>query len=115
MNRRALLSGLATVVLLGAGGAAFRWHLFGSRYRPTPYDDLLDQIDDRQPARLLGEAVLKTMPEATAERLAARLRRQSEDLVSGAGADAAQGRVIEIKGWILPRSVALYAALAASV
>ena len=61
MRRRGVLGGVVAA-MVAAGGAAWRLHLFGPHYPPTPYDDLLNQISDREPARVFGEAALKTMP-----------------------------------------------------
>jgi len=114
MKRRSLLGGLA-VALLAASGAAWRWHLFGHRYAPTPYDDLLDQIVDREPAARLGAVVAKARPGLTAPSLAKILRQPGETLAVRAIRDADQNRLMEADGWLLPESVGLYAALAAKV
>jgi len=114
MKRRALLSGLAAAVIVAAGGAAWNFRLFGPHYPPTPYDDLLNQITDREPASLFGKAVLTTMAGMSAPHLAQALRGQGT-LAARAMDDPAKGRVTEVSGWIVPKSVASYAALAASV
>lgn len=113
MKRRGLLAGLgAGLVAVAAGGAAWKFHLFGRYYPPTPYDDLLNQITDREPAATFGHEALKTMPGASTSNLARALRGKST-LSADANADPAQGRVTEVAGWVVPNSVALYAALAA--
>ncbi|HEY5084394.1 MAG TPA: hypothetical protein VII48_07735, partial [Rhizomicrobium sp.] len=76
MRRRGLLGGMVAAALVAAGGAAWRFHLFGPHYPPTPYDDLLNQIADREPARVFGGAALKTMPDVNAPGLARLLRGQ---------------------------------------
>ena len=114
MRRRGLLGGVAAAAVLAAGGAAWRFHLFGPHYRPTPYDDLLNQITDREPARLFGRAALAAMPGANATRLAHTLRGQGA-LAARAASEPAKDHVTEVAGWVVPDSVARYAALAASI
>lgn len=111
ISRRSLGVGIGA---LAAAAAAFGYrHVFGRWYAPTPYDDLLHQITDREPAAMLGRSVIKTMPRLDVPALAARLRQPGLALQKRARGDAEAGRVVEAGGWILPESVALYAALAA--
>lgn len=114
MRRRGLLGGIVAAAFVAAGGAAWRFHLFGPHYRPTPYDDLLNQITDRAPASLFGQEALKTMPGVNAADLARGLRGRGP-LAALAESDPVQGRVREVAGWVVPEAVARYAALAASV
>ena len=108
LSRRAF--GMGAAALAGLGGVALGWrHIFGRWYTPTPYDDLLHQIVDREPAAVLG----KTLPKPDVAALAARLRQPGFALQRRARADAAAGRVVEAGGWIVPQSVAAYAQLAA--
>ena len=72
MTRRGILAGLVAV-LAAAGGAAWKFRLFAKHYPPTPYDDLLSQIVDREPAMVFGRAARKSLPGAA--QLAARIRR----------------------------------------
>ena len=109
-----ILGGAVGAIAVVAGGTAWRFHLFGPHYAPTPYDDLLNQIVDREPAKLFGQAALKSMPGANAGSLAQTLRGQG-GLAALAASEPAKDRVTEISGWIVPESVARYAALAASV
>jgi hypothetical protein len=44
-----------------------------------------------------------------------RLRLKAKDLAGAAAEDVADGRVLEVDGWVLPQSVALLSALAARV
>ena len=114
MKRRGFLAGMAAAVVVVAGSAAWRLHLFGPHYPPTPYDDLLGQIADREPARIFGQAALDAMPGATVASLARTLRGQGA-LAALAASDPARDRVTEVSGWVVPESVARYAALAAAV
>jgi hypothetical protein len=113
MKRRTILSGFAVAIAAAAGGAAWKFHVFGPHYPPTPYDDLLSQITDRAPAILLGQAALKTMPGMNANRLAATLRRDGRKLSVRASIEPGEAQTTEVAGWMVPQSVALFAALAA--
>jgi hypothetical protein len=114
ISRRGFGVTAAVMAALGAGALGYR-HILGPWYAPTPYDDLLHQIVDRQPAALLGKTAVKTMPHFEVASLAARLRGPGFALSRRARGDAANGRVVEAGGWIVPESVALYSALAAEV
>jgi hypothetical protein len=111
MTRRGVLAGMMAALVAAAGGAAWKLRLFAKHYPPTPYDDLLNQIADREPAILFGRTARKSLPDA--ERLAAQLRRDGRKLAVRAVAEPGEAQVMEVAGWIVPQSVALYAALAA--
>ena len=112
MRRRGLLTGMIAIAALAAG-AAWKFRLFAKHYPPTPYDDLLSQITDREPAIMFGSAARKSLPSAA--RLAAELRRDGRILSARAEIEPKENRVTEVAGWIVPQSVALYAALAAQI
>jgi len=113
VSRRRVAFGVGALALLGGGFALNYRRIVGPWYPPTPYDDLLDQIVDRRPAATLGKMASRTLPHADAAALAARLRKPGFALAERARDDAGAGRVVEVGGWIVPESVALYAALAA--
>lgn len=110
MKRRTLLAG---GVAVAAGGAALGHFtgLFGG-YAPTPYDDLLGPLKARPAAILLGRQMADTADAATLAD-ALRGRGAQNGLQAAAQADIAAGRMAEVAGWIVPRSVAQMAALAA--
>jgi hypothetical protein len=114
MRRRSVLIGLAAM-LVAAGGAAWRFHLFGPHYPPTPYDDLLNQITDREPAMIFGRAALIGAPAESADRLAVALRKDGRTLSARAATEPGEAQVTEVAGWVVPQSVAQYSALAAAV
>jgi len=111
MKRRTVIAGMAAAGAAAAAGLYRFTDLFVKHYPPTPYDDLLVQLVDRQQAMRLG-AKLTGAPDAGA--LAGQLRSglKPDGLTAAAGADAAAGRVMEIDGWVLPRTIALLSALA---
>lgn len=111
-RRRGIALGLAVVI----AGTALEWRkIFGPHFKPTPYDDLLGQLTDRETAARLGTVALKSGPGFTAPGGAAELRTAlgQHGLSAAAVADAKAGRTLEVSGWLMPRSVALLAALAA--
>lgn len=111
-RRNALIAGsTAAVVVTGLTGR----FLLRRRYTPSPYDDLLALVDDRDAAAQLGESVLadekEFEPQQTAQQVRERIAGRPLPLV--AAEDAAQGRVAEAGGWVLPQTLALICALAA--
>jgi len=114
--RRPVLAGL-----LGAlGASAAVWALLEGRplmrrYAPTPYDDLLGQLGERESAIRLGAAVLAGGRGFQARRAAEQLRagHSGFSLARAAAADVVQGRLETVDGWLLPRTVELLAGIAA--
>jgi hypothetical protein len=97
--------------MIAAGGAAWKFRLFAKHYPPTPYDDLLGQIIDREPAIVFGQVARKSLPGAP--QLAEQLRRDSRTLPERAAQEPGEAQITEVAGWVVPQSVALFAALAA--
>jgi hypothetical protein len=112
VSRRVVGLGAAALAIVGAGTIGVR-RVFGPWYEPTPYDDLLHQIVDREQASLLGKTAAASMPRLDVAALAAKLRQPGFRLKDRARGDAAESRVVEAAGWLVPESVALYSALAA--
>lgn len=113
MKRRTVIAGVAAAGVAVAAGLYRFTGLFAKHYAPTPYDDLLGQLVDREQAARLGA---KVAGGAKAAALAARLRPSlAGGLAKAAAADIQAGRVQEVDGWLLPDSVALLSALAAKV
>ncbi len=113
MKRRTLITGAATASAAVAAGLYRFTDLFVKHYAPTPYDDVLGALADREQAAKLG-ALVSGAPAPQA--LAAKLRIAIKPgLTAAARADAANGRLTEVGGWVVPESVALLSALAAKV
>ena len=113
-SRRNLLLGVgAAAVVAGVGYEATR--VLRKRYAPSPYDDLLAKLDDRDGSAQIGEAVLAEVDDFDAKAVAAQLRAKlaQASLADMATADAAAERLLEAHGWVLPQSLALLCALAA--
>ena len=88
MKRRTVIAGVAAAGAAAAAGLYRFTDIFVKHYPPTPYDDLLVQLVDRQQAARLG-AKLAGAPDADA--LAAQLRAglKPHSLTAVAEADAA--------------------------
>jgi hypothetical protein len=114
MKRRTLIAGTAGVGAAMAAGLYRFTDLFVKHYPPTPYDDVLAALVDREEAARLG-ALVGNAP--APDVLAARLRDslKPNGLAGAVRADIAAGRLAEVGGWVVPESVAQLSALAAKV
>ena len=114
LSRRNIVIGAGGAVVV-AGIAVGASRLFGTHHAPTPYDDLLTRLADRDGAAAVGKAVLLESdsfdPATAAEMLRAKLGRAT--LTEIAGEDAAAERLMEAHGWVLPQAVAELCELAA--
>jgi len=114
MKRRNVIAGVAAVSAAVAAGLYRFTGLFVKHYPPTPYDDVLVALVDREQAVRLGASVPgKLDPKSLAAQLRASLK--SDSLAAAAESDIAADRMTEVDGWLLPQSVALLAALASRV
>jgi hypothetical protein len=116
MRRRTLLAGLGAMIVAAAAGTVWKLRPLRKHYAPTPYDDLLTRLDDREWAARFGVAALAALPEFTLQTGAAKLRARlgKDSLQKAAFADAAAGRLLDVGGWLVPECVVLMAALAKS-
>jgi hypothetical protein len=112
MRRRTVIGSVAVAGAAVAAGLYRFTDLFAKHYPPTPYDDVLSVLVDREEAARFG-ALVRAAPAPGA--LAARLRAilKPNGLAGAVGADIAAGRLAEVDGWVVPQSVALLSALAA--
>ena len=113
MQRRKLIVGAAA--LLAASMTLGLHVMMRTRYAPTPYDDVLDRLGNRDWAQKFGAQAMT--PDFQADAAAARLRTLlvNGDLNTAATRDAGEGRLKEAAQWLVPESVALMAKLAAKV
>jgi hypothetical protein len=118
ISRRPFLSGLLGILGVGViGGIAYEVpKLFRHRYSPTPYDDLLDLLPDREAAVHLGEPGYISDTPPTIGELAGELRAtiRNRSLAEVIDADlrglrtvSINGRdvpltIFELNGWVLP-------------
>jgi len=117
VSRRTLIAGGLAVIGLGAA-ALVAWQapaLMSPRTAPTPYDDLLSRLPDRDNAKRLGKAALETRKSFDARATATQLRTRmgSDSLGDAMTADLGQGRLTEVHGWVLPETLTSLCALAA--
>jgi hypothetical protein len=112
MKRRTLLGGVVAAGAVVAAGLYRFTDLFVKHYPPTPYDDVLAQVVDRQHAAELGRKVTGGF-DVPREAASLRTRLAGSTVESAAQGDIATGRMTEIDGWIVPQVVAKLAALAA--
>jgi hypothetical protein len=83
-------------------------------FKRTPYDDLMTKLDDRDAAASFGKSFTSAKPlnpAALATLLRARLK--TDSLAQVSQRELAQGRVLEVGGWIVPETFTLLCALAA--
>ena len=118
--RRPLLASVAAVLGIAVvGGAVYEGeHLFGRRYPRTKFDDLLDQLGDRDSAVKLGRAAAEGKEPSFDPRAVAHALRTGPgkgSLIRAVETDIAQGRLTAVQGWVLPTSLIAVAEIAASV
>ena len=113
MKRRTLISSATAAGAVVAAGLYRFTDLLVKHYPPTPYDDVLVVLTDRERAAKLGALVSDApAPQALAAKLRVAIK---TGLTAAAKADAASGRLTEVGGWVVPESLALLSALAAKV
>jgi hypothetical protein len=114
ISRRGVMTGVVAAGVAAALAGMFRFlHPFSRRYPPTPYDDLLGQLTDRETAARLGKTVLADMPGFDLKAAAAELRAGPHSLADAVAMDTRNDRLANVDGWLLPQSLALLCAVAA--
>jgi hypothetical protein len=114
MKRRAFIAALTAAGVAVTAGLYRFTDLFVKHYAPTPYDDLLARLTDREQAAKLGAQLTGSFDLASQS---ARLRDtfRKQDLAAAVNADLAAGHMVEVGGWVLPETVAILSALASRV
>ena len=122
-SRRSVTIGGGIAAALGIAALGITVpRLFGRHYRKTPYDDLFALLVDRDAAVKVGQPVAARLgsldilpPKAKAKDVARTLRSRLErrTLAEVTNSDLAQGRLIEVNGWVLPETLVLLCLLAA--
>lgn len=104
-------AGVAAAIAGGVGGRM----LLRKRYAPTPYDDLIALVHDRDAAAQIGETVLAEVEdfEPIARAVDLRAHIAGRPLAIALTDDAAKGHLVEGGGWVLPETLGLICALAA--
>lgn len=119
-NRQGGLARRDLVAIAAAAGAAavaglYRFSdLFVKHYPPSPYDDVLARLKDREQAMRLGARFQGAfdMPDQAARLRAIFIR---TDIASAMGEDIAAGHMVEVAGWVLPQTLAMLAVLSAKI
>ena len=114
ISRRPVLAGVLALIGLTIGGA-YEAGLF--RPRPSgPYDGLLASLDDVKDADAVGRAYLAQTKNFDAKATATQLRTRlnSQSFADVLNADITGNQLAEAGGWVLPETLALLCALAAS-
>ena len=115
-SRRSVLLATAGAGVLAAAALGYEAvRLLGARHPPSPYDDLLSLLPDRDAAAQVGLAYLNEHPRFEATAIAQVLRKEigSRPLASVLQADIARARLVEVEHWLMPETLALLGALAA--
>jgi hypothetical protein len=116
--RRPVLAGMLGLlgIIVLSGGIYEGPRLLRRRYKPSPFDDVLANLPDRDSASRVGAAVVAATPgfdaHMTAHLLRARLA--EKPLADAIAADLVQDRMVEARGWVLPETLASLYALAAT-
>lgn len=109
LSRRTMVlgGGVAATLFAAAFGLTLP-RLFSRHYAPTPYDDLLAALVDREQATRLGAVAYAAEPAFNARAAARELRQRLErrTLTEVIDADIRESRVAEIGGWVVPESLA---------
>ena len=123
MSRRQVTigSGIAAALGLTALGISLPRFL-GHRYRQTPYDDLLGQLIDREQSVKVGKVafdeisapsgIIDFTPKAPVVAKELRTRMGRRTFAEATNADLAQSDLMEVRGWVLPRTLVLLSVLA---
>lgn len=114
-TRRNVIAGASMAVLAAAAAGYEGWRHFAKHYPPTPYDDLLSLLSDREAARKVGRAFLATNSGFVPAHAAAALRHRigAQSLDSVLKDELTRGNLIEAGHWLLPQTLVGLCALAA--
>jgi hypothetical protein len=112
--RRDLMAALVAAGVAVTAGLYRFTDLFVKHYAPTPYDDLLVRLIDREQAAKLGAHVPGPF-DLGSQSARLRITFGKQDLAAAARADIAAGHLVEVDGWVLPETVVLLSALAAHI
>lgn len=116
MNRRSVIAFVGSGVAVAAGALGYEaWRVFGTHYPPTPYDDLLGLLSDREAARQVGAAFLQAHSDFTPTDAAAALRQRiaHRPLAIVLENEITHGELTEAGHWLIPQTLVGLCALAA--
>jgi len=116
MNRRRFIAFVGSGIAVAAGALGYEtWRVFRKHYPPTPYDDLLDLLSDREAAKRVGAAFILEhtdfMAADAAKALRARIAHRS--LATVLGEEVRRGELTEAGHWLMPPTLIGLCAIAA--
>lgn len=116
VTRRPVLTAIAAVLgIAAASGVAYEFGLFEPAYPSGSFDDVLAQLRSRNHAVMIGKAVRADEPffDAKATETVLRTRLTDRTLEAVLAGEIDSGHLTEVKGWLLPQTLAQLCALAA--
>lgn len=115
-SRRSVLLATAGAGVLAAAALGYEAVRLIGRRPPSPYDDLLSLLPDRDAARMVGVAFLSEHPRFDVAAVAHALRQEigHRPLAAVLQADIVQDRVVEAGHWLVPQTLAGLCAIAAN-
>jgi hypothetical protein len=115
-SRRSVLLATAGAGVLAAAALGYEAVRLIGRRPPSPYDDLLSLLPDRDAAAQVGLAYLNEHPRFDSATAAHLLRKEigSRPLASVLQEDIAEARLVEAGHWLMPDTLVLLSALAAN-
>jgi hypothetical protein len=114
-SRRSVLLATAGAGVLAAAALGYEAVRLIGRHPPSPYDDLLSLLPDRDAAAQVGLAYLSEHPHFDSATAAHLLRQEigSRPLAAALQTDIIQDRLAEAGHWLMPDTLVLLSALAA--
>jgi hypothetical protein len=116
-SRRNVLLATAGAGVLAAAALGYEAVRLIGRRPPSPYDDLLSLLPDRDAARMAGLAYLSEHPRLDMAAVAHVLRKEigHRPLAAIARDDLAHARLVECGHWLMPQTLVLLSAVAAKI
>jgi len=115
-TRRNVIGAAAGIAVLAAAAAGYEgWRNLAKHYPPTPYDDLLSLLPDREAAKQVGRAFLAANSGFLPAHAAGALRQHiaGRSLSTVLPDEIARGEIIETGHWLLPQTLVGLCALTA--
>ena len=114
-SRRNVLLATAGAGVLAAAALGYEAVRLIARHPPSPYDDLLSLLPDRDAAREMGLAYLSEQHRFDVAAAAHVLREEIDhhSLASVLQSDLASAHLVECGHWLMPETLALLSAVAA--
>ena len=114
-TRRNVIGATGIAVLAAVAAGYEGWRHLARHYPPTPYDDLLSLLPDREAAKQVGRAFLAANSGFLPAHAAGALRQHiaGRSLGTVLQDEIARGEIIETGHWLLPQTLVGLCALTA--